>query len=91
MSNPESREPGHENLLERETPLTIEEISTSRLPETDSMIGFKGHNYSVDGEEISILELRDKYKRDIFNDEIDEARHTQNLRKLFKSSESSEH
>lgn len=87
----ENREPRDENLLDRETPLTIEEISTSRLPETDSMIGFKDHNYNVDGEEISILELRDKYKRDMFNNEIDEERHTENLRKLFKSSESFEH
>jgi len=78
-------------VLNRETPLTIEEISAIRLPEAESVIiGFRRYGYNIDGREISILEKQDKYKRDIFNDEIDYEKHRENLKKLSKSSESSE-
>jgi len=57
MPNPESHEPGQENLLDRETPLTIEEISQvrSKSPFSQFDRSYKKMDYHFGDVSISIL------------------------------------
>ena len=87
----EGAEPTTEtSLLSRETPLTIEEISAIRLPRSDSLL-YREYNYSVEGQKISILQMKQMFKTDMHDNQINVEEHSKELIKLFKSAELTEH